>query len=397
MRPLEGLRIADFTLHAAGPFATHLLSMLGAECIKIESSLRPDIFRRPHPVYGRMEAASFDQVASNKASVTLNLKDPRGLDLAKRLVAISDVVAESFRPGVMERLGLGFDELKKIKPQVVMVSVSAAGQCGPESRHAGYAPLFGASGGLGYLTGHEDGPPVELRHVMDHSAGLNAAAAALAALFRMREVGEGQHVDVAARDVATGFIGDALLHQAVTGETLFRRGNDAPPAVPNGVYPCLGEDSWVTISVSSQEAWRRFATAAGKGEWLEDSRFQEREQRWLHRKELDEQIAAWTAGQSAEDVTQLLQAEGVAAFPSFTARHIAEDSHLNERGAIRELVSPDGQKRKVVGPPWRFSKTPASIDRWTPELGEHNSYVFGELLGLSEHEIEHLQEEGAIQ
>jgi len=142
--PLAGVRIADFTIHAAGPFCTHLLSQLGAECIKIESRTRPDAFRKPHAVYGRMSAATFDQVSANKLSVRLNLKQPEAVALAKRIVALSDIAAESFRPDVMKRLGLGFNALRLIKHNLVMLSLSSCGQTGPDSHFAGYAPLFGA-------------------------------------------------------------------------------------------------------------------------------------------------------------------------------------------------------------------------------------------------------------
>jgi hypothetical protein len=181
--PLAGVRIADFTIHAAGPFCTHLLSQLGAQCIKVESSTRPDAFRKPHAVYGRMQAATFDQVSANKLSVRLNLKKPEGVELAKRLVVVSDVAAESFRPGVMQRLGLGFEALREVKPDVVLLSLSSCGQTGPDSHFTGYAPLFGAWGGLGWMSGYPDGPPVEMRHVMDHSSGLHAAMALIGALM----------------------------------------------------------------------------------------------------------------------------------------------------------------------------------------------------------------------
>jgi benzylsuccinate CoA-transferase BbsF subunit/CoA:oxalate CoA-transferase len=367
-----------------------MLSILGAQCIKIETAARPDIFRKPHPVYGRMTAATFDQVASNKLSVQLNLKDPRGVDLAKRIVAASDIVAESFRPGVMDRLGLSYQALKQVKPDVVMVSVSASGQTGPERGYAGYAPLFGAAGGLGTLTGYEDGPPTEIRHVMDHSTGLTAAMAALAAYLRKKRTGLGQHVDVAAREVASGFIGDALLQFAATGVAPRRTGNDAPQMAPHNVYACAGDDAWVSIVVATDEEWRALATAAGHTEWLDDSRFASAPSRCAHRRELDLEIAAWTRAQSRSEVTRVLQAAGVAAFPSYSAQDIVDDAHLNERGTIRTMRGPDGESRNVVGPPWRFSRTPATLERWTPKLGEHNDYVFGELLGLPRGEIEEL-------
>ena len=388
--PLHGVRVADFTLHAAGPFCAHLLAMLGAECIKIETAGRLDIFRKPHPVYGRMDAATFDQVASGKLSVQLDLKQPRGKELAKRLVAMSDIVAESFRPGVMDRLGLNYAALKAVKRDLVMVSVSASGQTGPERGYAGYAPLFGAAGGLGTLTGYADGPPTEIRHVMDHSTGLTAAMAALAAYLQKMRTGEGQHVDVAAREVACGFIGDALLQFAATGVAPLRTGNDAPQMAPHNVYPCADDDTWVSIVVVTDDEWRAFARALGQPEWLIDARFTSAQTRWSHRRELDAMISAWTRRRSRDEVTRALQGAGVAAFSSYTARDIAEDAHLGARGAIQTLVSPEGETRKVVGPPWRFAQTPAKLERWTPKLGEHNQYVFGELLGLGSGEIAEL-------
>src|SRR5688500_9878276 len=215
--PLAGILNADFTIHAAGPFGTHLLSQLGAECIKVESKTRPDAFRKPHAVYGRMTAATFDQVSANKLSVRLNLKKPEAIDLTKRLVSLSDVAAESFRKGVMERLGLGFDELRKAKSDIILLSLSSCGQYGPDSHFAGYAPLFGAWGGLGAMSGYSDGPPVEMRHVMDHTAGMHAAMTVVAALHQRGRTGEAQYVDLAAREIASAMIGEALV-QASVGE-----------------------------------------------------------------------------------------------------------------------------------------------------------------------------------
>ena len=224
-RPLEGIRIADFTVHNAGPFCTHMLSQLGAEVIKVESAMRPDAFRKPHPVYGRMGPATFDQVASTKLSVRLNLKKKEGVALAKRLVAISQIAAESFRPGVMARLGLSYEVLSTLKPDLIMLCISSSGQSGPDSGFAGYAPLFGAWGGLSGLTGYADGPPVEMRHVMDHTVGLNAAVAVMAALQRRRRTGQGGLIDVAAREVASSLLGEALLVAAAGGESK-RPGNE---------------------------------------------------------------------------------------------------------------------------------------------------------------------------
>ena len=388
--PLHGVRVVDFTLHAAGPFCTQMLTMMGAECIKIETAGRLDIFRKPHPVYGRLEAATYDQVSAGKLSIRLNLKEPAGVALARRIVKISDIVAESFRPGVMSRLGLDYETLSALKPELVMVSVSSAGQTGPDSRHAGYAPLFGAAGGLGVLTGYEDGPPVELRHVMDHGTGLNAAVATLAAFLRRRRTGEGQHVDVAARDVAASFIGDALLYQAVTNMPLQRQGNDMTGRAPHNVYPCVGADEWVSISVGSDLEWEGFVKACDKALWTQEVRFATQELRWQHRRELDDEVARWAQTRSSTEITQRLQAQQVAAFPSYTTANITQDAHLQSRGTIRTVQGPDQANRSVVGPPWHFEKTPLAPSGWTPTLGEHHEYVFGELLGISTAEIEQL-------
>ena len=179
--PLSGVRVADFSVHAAGPFAGLMLAELGAQVIKVESSARLDITRRPHTMYGK-PPSNFEQVNANKLSVCLNLKEPQAVELALQLVRLSDLVLENFRPGVMDRLGLGYEHLRRVRPDIILISISSNGQTGPERGYAGYAPMFSALGGLGHLTGYPDGPPVELRHAMDHTGGMMAAPVAVAAL-----------------------------------------------------------------------------------------------------------------------------------------------------------------------------------------------------------------------
>ncbi|MGX5733732.1 CaiB/BaiF CoA transferase family protein [Bosea thiooxidans] len=390
MKPLSGIRIADFTVHAAGPFFTHMLSQLGAECVKIESALRPDIFRKPHPVYGRNGPASFDQVASNKLSVRINLKHPDGVALAKRLVAASDVAAESFRPGVMGRLGLSYDELRKVKQDIVMVSVSSSGQSGPDSHFAGYAPLFGAWGGLGYLTGYADGPPVEMRHVMDHSVGLNAAMATVAALLQRRRTGEGTHVDVAAREVASATIGEALL-EAAAGGTPHRMGNGDLRMSPHGVFATRDPDRWLTIAVDSDRQWLALAALIEQAGRNVDREFASASYRQAHRALLEELVAGWAAQQDADEAAQLLQDRGIPAHVSWTTEDIAADPHLRARRTIIDVAEPDGRMRAAIGVPIRFSETSdVGIARGTPRLGEDEAYVFGELLGIGAAERQRL-------
>lgn len=396
MKPLAGIRVADFTVHNAGPFCTHLLAQLGAEVIKVESAMRPDAFRKPHPVYGRMGPATFDQVASGKLSVRINLKKPEGAALARRLVAVSDVAAESFRPGVVERLGIDYAALKAVKPDIVMLAVSSSGQSGPDRHFAGYAPLFGAWGGLGALTGFADGPPVEMRHVMDHTVGMNAAVAVMAALHRRRATGEGTLVDVSAREVASSLLGEALL-LAAAGVELTRSGNDHPRMAPHGVYPAKGEDRWLSIAVASDAEWQALCGVIDQPRLAFDPRFSTAAERRAHRVELDAMVSRWTAGQDANAAAARLQDAGIAAHASWTTPEIAGDEHLRERGAIVEVSEPDGTLRAAVGVPMRMSKSAEiGIARGTPKLGEDEDYVYGELLGMDRAERQALEEAEVI-
>ena len=391
-KPLAGIRIADFTVHNAGPFCTNLLSQLGAEVVKIESAMRPDAFRKPHPVYGRMGPATFDQVASTKLSVRINLKKPEGIALAKRIVAVSDVAAESFRAGVLARLGLGYEALKAARQDIILLSVCSCGQEGPDSHFAGYAPLFGAWGGLSDLTGWADGPPVEMRHVMDHTVGMHAAFAVMAALHRRRATGQGAHVDVAAREVASTFIGEALLMTAA-GVEQTRQGNDHPRMAPHGVYPASGEDRWLALAVANDAEWRQLAEVIG----CSDPRFAKEAARHAARGELDALVSAWTRQHDANEAAALLQARGIAAHASWTTPEIAADEHLRARGAIQQVAEPDGTLRAAVGVPMRLSKGPdIGIHRGTPKLGEHEDHVYGELLGMDRRERQALEEAEVI-
>jgi crotonobetainyl-CoA:carnitine CoA-transferase CaiB-like acyl-CoA transferase len=395
MKPLAGIRIADFTLHAAGPFCTHMLSQLGASCIKVESAARPDIFRKPHPVYGRMGPASFDQVASNKLSVRINLKDAKGVALAKQLVGVSDLVCESFRPGVMERLGLDYATLAALKPSLVMVSVSSSGQTGPDSHFAGYAPLFGAWGALGYLTGYADGPPVEMRHVMDHSVGMTAALAAVAAVYRLRRTGRGGHVDVSAREVACSLAGEALLLAAAGGDPV-RMGNDHLRMAPHGVYRTRDDDRWLTIAVRSDDEWQALAGLIDAPTLLTEPRFCTAASRHAHRQALDVEIENWTRTLDAAEAERALQRIGIAAHISCDMRDIAADAHLRQRGAVVDVNDNEGNQRAALNVPIRFSRSEVGLQRGTPRLGEDEDYVFGELLGLSAEDRQTLMDQQVI-
>ena len=389
--PLAGVRVADFSVHAAGPFAGMILASLGADVIKVESAARLDITRRPHAMYGK-PPSSFEQVNASKRSVTLNLKEPRALELAYDLVRISDVALENFRPGVMDRLGLGYPQLREIKPDIIMVSLSSNGQTGPEASYAGYAPMFAALGGLGYLTGYPDGPPVELRHAMDHTGGMMAAFSAVAALCAHRNHQVGQRADVAVRDIATAFMGHALMDTAMNDRDAPRMGNRDEVMAPHGVFPCRGEDQWVTIAVADDKEWRALKNAMGNPGWADADEYGDAFLRWQNQDALEQRLSDWTAFRTAGEVSDLLQSVGVAAVPSLSADQLMADPHLAERDAFPTTIHAEKGEQRAVAPPWRFSETPTDALRWTPELGEHNREVFCGLLGMDEAELATLQQ-----
>ena len=394
--PLAGIRVADFSVHAAGPFAGLMLAEMGAQVIKIESSARLDITRRPHTMYGK-PPSSFEQINANKLSVCLNLKEPRAVELALELVSVSELALENFRPGVLSRLGLGYEAMKEVRPDIILVSLSSNGQTGPESNYAGYAPMFSALGGLGHLTGYADGPPVELRHAMDHTGGMLAAFAAVAALSARQRTGLGQHVDVSVRDLATSFIGPELLDVAMNSREPHRQGNRHDSAAPQGVYRCRGEDEWVSISVASETEWQGFVSAIGSPSWATGDEFGDAFRRWRRHDELDALVEDWTRCHTAEEVTRKLQACGVAAYPSLAPDAMMQDAHLLARNAFPMVYNADtGERQRAVTPPWRFSETPARIDQWTPTLGQHNLDVFSGILGLPEDEVRGLEQAQVI-
>ena len=394
--PLSGIRVADFSVHAAGPFAGLMLAELGAQVIKIESSARLDITRRPHTMYGK-PPSSFEQINANKMSVCLNLKEPRAVELALDLVSVSHLALENFRPGVMQRLGLGYEAMKEVRPDIILVSLSSNGQTGPESFYAGYAPMFAALGGLGHLTGYPDGPPVELRHAMDHTGGMMAGFAAVAALSARQRTGLGQHVDVSVRDLATSFIGPELMDVAMNSRDPQRQGNRDASAAPQGVYRCRGEDQWVSISVASEAEWQGFVAAIGAPPWAVGEEFGDAFRRWRRHDELDALIGEWTQLHSAGEATIKLQEHGVAAHPSLAPGAMMQDGHLLARGAFPTVDNAEtGEEQRTVAPPWRFSETPARIDRWTPTLGQHNMEVFSGILGLPPEEVRDLEQSQVI-
>lgn len=386
--PLDGIRVADFTTGLAGPFSTQILTWLGAEVIKIESMEHSSLLRQT-------TEARFINTNLAKLSTTINLTRLEGLDLARRIITVSDVLAESFRPGVMTGFGLDYEAVRKIKPDIIMISLSGFGQTPPEGHYRTWASIFGGMGGLTHLTGYPDGIPCNERGANDTRGGQYAAFAVLTALcYRMR-TGQGQYLDLAVRDVICCHIGDVLLDYTMNLRDRGRRGNLDDKMSPHNCYRCKGDDKWISIAVATDNEWRSLCKAMGMTELPENRRFADARDRWQNQDELDRIITAWTLNHTHYEIMEILQAANVAAVPSLNCEEIYNDRHLKSRGFVKEVEHPERGKQVVTGPPWILSATATNLDT-SPLMGQHNDYIFGDLLGLSKHEISKLREDKAI-
>lgn len=398
---LHGIRVADFTWAWAGPYGTMLLALMGAEVIKIESSSRLDHTRvrslAAGPGFGGPDHAwIFNELNLNKLSITLDLGQPKAVELAKKLVKVCDVAVQNFRAGVMDRLGLGYSSLKEVKPDIIMLSSSAVGGTGPERQYVGFAPTFSALGGLAHLTGFPDGPPIPVMGSTDLRSATTAAFAILAAIYHRAVTGEGQHIDMSSRETITALIGESILEYAMNQRVPSRQGNRDEAMAPHNCYPCRGENKWVSIAVGTEEEWQALCQVMGNPRWAEEERFSDAYARWHNQEELDRLIAEWTTNYTHYEVMAKLQKVNVAAVPSFRGDELFNDPHLKERGFSEVVEHPLMGRRTVIGPPWKLPSTPARVSRHGPLLGEHNHYVFSELLGLCEEEVERLVAEKVI-
>jgi len=398
---LHGIRVADFTWAWAGPYGTMLLALMGAEVIKIESSSRLDHTRvrslAAGPTFGGPDHAwIFNELNLNKLSITLDLGQPKAVELAKRLVKVSDVAVQNFRAGVMDRLGLGYSSLMEVKPDIIMLSSSAVGGTGPERQYVGFAPTFSALGGLAHITGFPDSPPIPVMGSSDLRSATTAAFAILAAIYHRTVTGEGQHIDMSSRETITALVGGSILEYVMNQRSPSRQGNRDETMAPHNCYPCRGENKWVSIAVATEEEWQALRLAMGNPRWAEEERFSDTYTRWHNQEELDRLIAEWTINYTHYEVMEKLQKVNVAAVPSFRGDELFSDPHLKERGFSEVVEHPLMGRRAVTGPPWKLSSTPAKVSRHGPLLGEHNHYVFSELLGLSEEEVKKLVAEKVI-
>lgn len=399
--PLKDIRIADFSWVAAGPWATALMAQMGAEVIRVESRRKLDICRNQpafaDDVPGINRSYFFNIFNASKKSCTLDLSKPRAAEIAKKLVKISDIVIENFAVGVMEDFGLGYDELSKVKPDLIMVSISGLGQTGPLKNAVCWGNNLHAYSGLTGLTGYTDGQPRQMGGTWaDPLTAVTATFAILAALHHRDETGEGQHIDISQCEATMAQLPEALMDYAMNDRVRRPTGNMDEAMAPHGLYRCKGEDKWIAIAVSNQAEWEALCDVLGNPNWTKEERFSYELGRWQNQDELDRFIEAWTKEHEHYEVMNLLQKAGVPAGPCLDAEELYKDRHLQARSHFIEIEHPEVGKRPSVAVPWHISGVPSPDYFHAPTLGEYNEYVFHELLGLPRERIAKLIEEKVI-
>lgn len=409
---LAGVRIIDLSQVFAGPYATKLLADMGAEVIRIECAARSGrggALPRMQPggdfgasfpdgdtgerSYNRF--AYYNEVNRNKYVITLDLSKPRGVEVFKRLVAISDVVVENFSPRVMSNFGLDYAALRETNPRIIMVSISGYGQDGPYRDCVAYGESIEAMAGMSKLTAYRNGTPLKPGVAYaDAAAGLHAAFAIMAALRYRRVKGVGQYIDLSMREALTPLLGEAIMDYAMNGRIPEPTGNRHTRMAPHGCYRTKGNDKWIVIAASSDEEWQALCRVMGNPRWSRDERFANLDGRLANHDEIDKTIEEWTIDYYNIELAEMLQARGIKAGAVLNAAELVSDPHLKERGFFEEVEHPEAGTYIMPGISWKMSRTPGRIERPAPCFGEHNRYVFSELLGMSDEEIEELAQEG---
>ena len=400
--PLAGVRVTDFTWVWAGPFGTMHLAHLGAEVIKIESNARVDITRRL-PIYPKgMEAGVnrsgiFNEWSMGKKSLLLNVAKPKGMEIIKELIKQSDVVVDNFATGVMDNLGLSYDELKQIKPDIIVASISGFGHSGPRKKYMGYGPAMAPVSGLSSLSGYKGGSPQEVGiSYGDPNSGIHAAAAVCAALVARKRTGQGQYIDVSLFDAVAALVSEGWMDYVMNGTQPERDGNHDPVMAPHNCFRCAGEDAWVSVACGSDEEWQALCQAMGEPQLASDLRFDTASDRKANEDELEKLLTAWTSQRDRWAVTQMLQEAGVAAFPALSASDLAEDKQLEARGAFARLPHPEVGSRLHMGIPWLLAESPNGVRAPAPLLGQHTDEIMRDVLGYAPEEIARLKEEKVL-
>lgn len=397
-RPLDGIRVLDFTWAWAGPYCTLQMAHMGAEVIRIESEKRPCVTRLIPPFVddepGPNRAGYFNQYNQGKKSIQLDLTRPEAAEIVKKLAAQSDIVVQNFSAGAIERMGFGYETLSQIKPDLIMISICGYGQTGPERKYMGYGPASVPLAGISSLSGYRDKEPAEVGiSYGDPNAGIFGSFAALAALAYRQRTGRGVHVDLALWEALLVLMPEGLMDYAMNKTQPERDGNHDRWMAPHGCFKCRGDaDKWVTIVCGSDAEWQALCRAIAQPELATDKRFANATARKANEDALEGILTAWTVQRDRWEVTEVLQTAGVAAFPSMSNKDLATDRHLAARGYLVQKEHPEFDKRIHAGIPWHMSGTPCEVRAAAPQRGQHTDEVLCELLGISETEMRRLRD-----
>jgi len=388
--PLSDLRVIEMGTLLAGPFCGQLLGDLGAEVVKVEPPEQGD----PMRVWGRQKEGEpslwWPVVGRNKKAITLDLRQAEGQQVLKELVAKSDFLVENFRPGTLEKWGLGWEQLSAVNPRLIMVRVSGYGQTGPYAPRAGFGAIGEAMGGLRYVVGDPSAPPSRVGiSIGDSLAATFACIGALSALNYRERSGRGQVIDSAIYEAVLGMMESLITEYDKTGYIRERTGAILPNVAPSNVYPT--KDGLVLIAANQDTVFRRLCEAMGRAELAGDPRYDSHQSRGTNQKELDELIGRWTAGRTTREILELMDRQGVPAGQIYRAPDMLEDPHFAAREAIVTVDHPQFGKLRMQNVAPRLSETPGGIRAPSPALGQHNDEVYLELLGMPRERYERLK------
>lgn len=396
-RPLAGVRVLEMGQLLAAPFASALLAWFGAEVIKIEPPRTGDPLRKWRKLHNGT-ALWWYALARNKKCITLNLKDPGGQEIVRRLVRQVDVVLENFKPGTLEKWGLGYEALKAINPQVIMTRVSGYGQDGPYAARPGFANVAEGFSGLRYVTGYPDRPPARPNLSLgDTLAGLHAALGILMALYHRdaKGTGQGQMVDVAIYEACFNLLESVIPEYDKLGVIRERQGSKISGIVPTATYP-TSDGQYIIIGGNGDSIYKRLMLAAGREDLAHDPALAHNEGRVAREAEIDAAIEAWTRSHTYAELSAILEKAQVPAGPIYNAADMLNDPHYQARNLFEEVELSPGDTVKLPTFVPKLSETPGGTEWLGPTLGAHNQEVYGELLGLSAVEIERLHSNGVI-
>ncbi|MEE8304941.1 MAG: CoA transferase [Candidatus Tectomicrobia bacterium] len=408
--PLSGTRGIVLTQAWAGTYATQLLGFMGAEIIQLEVHKRLDSWRgapdgpMPDGLASTPSAKhpwncnpSFNSVNLNKLSITLDLSTAEGIAVFKALIPHADFVAENFSPRVMGKLGIGYDVLREIKPDIILCSLSGFGQTGPWANVPAIGGTVEPTSGMSALLGYEDGPPLNSGLMYpDAVAGIYGFAALATALYHRDRTGQGQYLDLSMQEANATFVGDAWLEYALTGRVRGRLGNRHPTFAPHGIYPCAGDDQWIALAVEDERQWQALCRIADRQAWRDEARFSEMTHRKQHEDGLDQMLAEWTQSQSKHELAERLSAAGLPAAAVLNGQEVAEDHGMIERGHLVPVEHPETGVQMQSGVPVHMSRTPLRVSSPAPLLGQHAFTVFERLLGMSRESYETLVAQGIV-